>query len=290
MALTLLSMVKKIQEVEITKEQIENFREMVWDHYRVHGRSLPWRTPNDDGGFDPYKILVSEIMLQQTQVSRVITKYQIFLDAFPSVGLLAEAPLGDVLRLWNGLGYNRRAKYLHEAARTINTALHGNFPSTADTLSALPGVGKNTAGAIMAYAYDAPAVFIETNIRTVFIHHFYGNGDIVTDRELLSSVRAVLPPENIRQWYWALMDYGTFIKSEVGNASRQSTHHKNQSTFHGSRRQLRGRVIRLLSDAPHSLDSLQKIIADERLDAVLLDLSSEGLVSCGADGAYSLPT
>lgn len=255
--------------------QLEDFRRTVWDYYNAHSRhDLPWRQPP----FDPYQILVSEIMLQQTQVQRVIPKYAEFLAAFPTVEALAAAPLGDVLRVWSGLGYNRRAKYLWQTADTISRTFHGQFPSVISELVELPGVGMNTAGAVLAYAFNQPVVFIETNIRTVFLHHFFADASDVADREISELVMATLDNERPREWYWALMDYGSFLKQTVGNANHRSRHYSRQSVFAGSRRQLRGAVLRGLAAGPQSLDELQRQLNDERLADIIDDLLREKLI------------
>jgi A/G-specific adenine glycosylase len=259
------------------------FQETVWEYYRHHGRHMPWRQPEADGSFDPYKIMVSEIMLQQTQVARVIPKYQAFIAAFPDVQSLARAPLSRVVQLWSGLGYNRRAKYLHLAAQQI--AQESKFPQTLNTLSKLPGVGKHTAGAILVYAYNQPEPFLETNIRTVYIHHFFADHpDLVTDKQLLPLVAETIDRENPREWFWALMDYGAHLKATVGNVSRQSQHYTKQSKFAGSKRQIRGQVLRQLVDGPQTSAQLAIIITDDRLPAVLKDLMQEGLLRQLPDG------
>ena len=241
----------------------------------MHGRTLPWRQPEVDGSFDPYKILVSEIMLQQTQVNRVIPKYQAFLEAFPNVKALAAAPLSAVLALWNGLGYNRRAKYLHEAAKQLAPL---SEPWTVDELAACKGIGTNTAAAVVTYAYNQSIPFIETNIRTVFIHHFFKDAEVVSDKELTPLVAAALEREHSREWYWALMDYGSHLKVTVGNVSRMSKHYARQSKFHGSKRQLRGYILRVLIEKPHTRNELAQTNPDDRLEAVVADLLQEGLV------------
>lgn len=252
----------------------EQFQDIVWDYYRKHGRDLPWRRPEPDGSFDPYKIMVSEIMLQQTQVARVIPKYAEFLNKFPTIQSLAQAELGDVLRIWSGLGYNRRAKFLWQAAQTANDKL----PNAVEELTKLPGIGPNTAAAIVVYALNQPRVFIETNIRSVYLHHFFADQSEVHDKELLPIVEATIDQEHPREWFWALMDYGVFIKSSVGNTAQNSKHYTKQSTFKGSRRQIRGQVLRLLMSGPLSSDELKNEIADERLESVLNDLVDEQLV------------
>ena len=262
----------------------QQFVDDVWEYYLRSARDLPWRTSGANGLFDPYAILVSEVMLQQTQVARVIPKYQAFLEQFPTVQKLASAPLGDVLRAWQGLGYNRRAKFLWQAAQAVITEYNGTFPVEQKELTCLPGVGTNTAGAICAYAYDQPVVFIETNIRTVFIYHYFTDHDGVHDSELLPYIQQSLAEaieQGIapREWYWALMDYGTYLKATIGNISRSSKHYAKQSTFAGSKRQIRGQVLRLLTTARLSRNHLRSSITDERLDEVLSDLAKEGLIT-----------
>jgi A/G-specific adenine glycosylase len=252
------------------------FQELVWDYYRQHGRDLPWRTAEPDGSFDPYKILVSEIMLQQTQAGRVIPKYESFLKRFPTVGALAEAPLSAVLAQWNGLGYNRRAKYLHEAAKQLTAK---DVPWRMEDLVACKGIGPNTAAAVIVYSCNQPIAFIETNIRTVFIHHFFKDEYGVHDKDILPLVEQALDKEHPRDWYWALMDYGVYLKGTVGNASRASKHYAKQSKFEGSKRQVRGQVLRLLKNRNYLRVEMKEVVSDERLEAVLKDLTKEGLIT-----------
>ncbi len=255
------------------------FQGTVWEYYRSNARhDLLWRQPAADGRFDPYVIMVSELMLQQTQVSRVIPKYHDFLGCFPTLEALAVAPLGEVLRAWNGLGYNRRAKYLHQAAQKIVGEYNGQFPTEPKELIKLPCIGSGTAGAILAYAYNQPVIFIETNIRTVFIHHFFNDQANITDKQLEPFVKAMLDQETPREWYWALMDYGSYLKRSVGNRSRQSKSYAKQSRFEGSSRQIRGQIIHSLTIAPKRKADLQKEITDPRLDTVLADLLAEGMI------------
>lgn len=254
-----------------------DFLRVLRAYYDQYGRhDLPWRKPEPDGSFDPYKILLSEIMLQQTQVPRVITKYREFLTAFPTVVVLAEAELGQVLRAWSGLGYNRRAKYLHDTAKTVVSGK--SFPDTLTELVKLPGIGKNTAGAILVYAFNKPALFIETNVRTVYIHHFFGDKSGVADSEIIQLLERTMDKENPREFYWALMDYGTFLKGKVGNVNKLSKHYVKQSKFHGSRRQIRGQVLKVLGEKQCTFTELKTIIPDNRLEGVLRELAGEGLV------------
>lgn len=278
----------------MTDQAIEDFQQTVWRYYDEHGRhDLPWRLPDADGRFDPYKIMVSEVMLQQTQVNRVIPKYLQFLELFPQVDTLAQASLGEVLIAWQGLGYNRRAKFLWQAAQKVVSEYDGRFPRSQQELVGLPGIGMNTAGAIVAYAYDEPTSFIETNIRTVFIHHFFDDQTGIADKTIHDLVAASLPKADageaasFRNWYWALMDYGAHLKQTVGNKSRASKSYVRQSPFHGSRRQVRGAVIRELGKRPAAYDALLATVSDPRLEAVLQDLVREELIRNDA-GTYRL--
>ncbi|MBI4086715.1 A/G-specific adenine glycosylase [Candidatus Kaiserbacteria bacterium] len=226
---------------EMKKPESTAFRRIVWEYYRRHGRDLPWRRTKN-----PYRIFVSEMMLQQTQVDRVTPKYRAFLKEFPTPRALARATLADVLRAWQGLGYNRRGKFLHEAVKMIEDHFHGRFPKTAEEIEQLPGVGHYTARAIATFAYNLPEVFIETNIRTVFLHYFFKNKTNVPDSKIIPYIEATLDTKHPREWYWALMDYGAYLKKEHGNANLRSAHYTKQSKFEGSNRQIRGLIIKTL--------------------------------------------
>lgn len=251
------------------------FLGLVYEYYGAHGRKLPWRVPEPNGRFDPYKILVSEMMLQQTQVRRVEPKYQAFLANYPNVDKLARARLAEVLKLWSGLGYNRRAKYLWEAARQLTS---NNEPWTIDDLTACKGVGYNTAAAVLVYAHNHPYVFIETNIRTVLIHHFYANKVSVNDKELGKTLSRVIDRSNPREFYWAMMDYGAWLKRSAGNAASKSKHYRRQGVFKGSQRELRGRILRLLLQGPKITRELAESTQDERIVEVLNALELEGFI------------
>ena len=217
------------------------FTKEIYEYYRENKRDLPWRAASE-----PYHIVVSEIMLQQTQVDRVIPKYTEFLKRFPDWNSLASAPLRDVLYVWSGLGYNRRAQYLKESAVKIIKDHDGKLPETKELLITLPGVGRNTAGAIIAFAYDRPVIFIETNIRSVFIHFFFKGKDQVIDSDILSLVEESLDRDCPRKWYSALMDYGAMLKKTRLDPNHKSAHHTKQSCFSGSTRQARGAIVRVL--------------------------------------------
>jgi A/G-specific adenine glycosylase len=262
------------------KPDIRQFQGVAWQHYKTHGRDLPWRQTS----INAYQVLVSEVMLQQTQVSRVVPKYQEFLKRFPSINDLAVASLSEVLKAWSGMGYNRRAKYLWQAAQSLANKPE---PWSLDDLVAQLGIGPNTAAAVLVYAYNQPAVFIETNIRSVFIHHFFAGKQGVHDKELLPLIQASLDMSNPREWYWALMDYGSHLKATHGNAAARSYHYQRQSTFAGSRRQLRGQIIRLLTSRPYKPQQLLSAAEDARASDVIDMLAREGLI-VKSHGTYKL--
>lgn len=269
---------------EYTESTISDFRETVWRHYHHNKRAMPWR---DDT--QPYYVLVSELMLQQTQVDRVIPKFAAFIAAFPDVKSLANAELSEVLKLWNGLGYNRRAKFLWQAAQMIQQDFAGEVPQTSENLQKLPGVGPNTAGAVMVYAYNQPVVFIETNVRTVLFHHFFANSsEQVSDVELREVAAEVLDAEHPREWYWALMDYGTYLKKTVGGRLSQSKHYKKQPPLKGSLREMRGKILKVLSNgACTDAELKERVGADARYENALQALVREEMVQCRS-GVISL--
>ena len=221
---------------------VERFRSRVYAHFRRHRRALAWRATRD-----PFAILVSEVMLQQTQVARVTRYYPRFLARFPEPAALARAPLRAVLEQWSGLGYNRRALALQRAAAAVVRDHGGAVPADRAALLQLPGVGPATAGAVLAFAFERPVVFIETNIRRVYLDRFFPTATTVPDRALLPLVARTLDRHRPRRWYYALMDYGAALGGRGGNANRRSAHYTRQSAFAGSTRQLRGLVIRLLT-------------------------------------------
>lgn len=252
-------------------DETQKFRELVWQKSRELYRDMPWR---DDPSF--YHVLVSELMLQQTQVSRVRVKFDEFMHAFPTIATLAQASLADVLRVWQGLGYNRRAKFLHEASKYV--MLHGQ-PLTVDELIKLPGVGRNTAGALMNYVYEIATPFIETNIRTVYLNHFFTGEKSVSDRELYEIVEDTMDREHPREWFWALMDYGVWLKGQGAGALTLSSHYRKQSPLKGSVREVRGQIIARLTTHEYTVDELaHKVGADERFASALEGLLRDGLV------------
>lgn len=211
---------------------------------RLLYRDLPWRRTRD-----PYAVWVSEVMLQQTQVVRVDGRWQRWLARFPSVEALASAEPADVVAEWQGMGYNRRAVALHRAAQTVTRDLGGTLPQDVAQLTALPGIGPATAAGIRAFAWDLPAMYLETNVRAVFLHELFPDADRVPDSVLVPLVEACVPEHDVRGWYYALLDYGAHLKRSVPNPSRRSAGHVRQSRFEGSRRQKRAALVRLLLEA-----------------------------------------
>ena len=273
-----------IREQGATPETIRLFRDLILSHYRAHGRDLPWRRTTD-----PYRILVSEIMLQQTQVERVAVKYREFLEQFPDFESLARAPRSEVLLAWQGMGYNRRAIALQTTAGRVVGEYGGRLPADPDTLATFPGIGKATAAAIVAYAFNMPVVYIETNIRRIFIHFFFQDREDVRDDEILPLVEQSLPRENPREWYSALMDYGTVLKKRTANPNRRSASYTRQSRFEGSDRQIRGRVLALvLEEGTVTEEQVVLLVCEEpgRVRRILGDLAREGFVAEN-EGTYT---
>lgn len=249
---------------------------MVLSHWKRHGRhDLPWRRTED-----AYAVLVSEIMLQQTQVPRVIPKYQAFLRAFPTFRRLAVAPAREILNLWQGLGYNRRALTLQRCAQAVVSEHGGKLPRQYGSLVQLPGIGPYTAGAVMAFAFNLPWPVIETNIRRVYLHHFFPRRRNVPDAEIFPLIEHHLAGvTSVREWYAALMDYGTYLAGHIPNPNRRSQQYVRQSRFEGSLRQLRGCILRLLLKHERmTLTHLARTTGDARTAEAISALVDEGMV------------
>ena len=237
---------------------------------------MPWRDTRV-----PYRILVSEVMLQQTGIERVRTKYAGFVRAFPGFRALAAASVEEVLDAWRGLGYNRRALALRETARIIVETYHGRMPRTVESLVGLPGIGRATASAVLVYSFNAPLPFIETNIRRVYLHFFFPRGRRVDDTALMPLVEKTLDRNNPREWFYALMDYGAMLGKTTANANTRSARYRKQAAFAGSVRQLRGKILAaLLEGGPAAEARIARKIggADERLGRVLTQLVKEGFL------------
>jgi len=269
----------------ITLARVRAFQEKIYSHYNTRGRDLPWRKKPD-----PYRVLVSEIMLQQTQVERVIEKFQEFLEAFPDFNALADAPLPRLLRIWQGMGYNRRALALKALAQKVVAVHRGRLPHETEKLIALPGIGPYTAGAIAAFAFNRPVVFMDTNIRRVYIHEFFQDRDDIHDDEIIPFLERTMDTEHPRKWYNALMDYGTMLKKGQVNPNRRSAHYMRQSPFENSNRQVRGKILKVLvTESQLSAAQIVKrtCMDTERVKANLTKLTEEGFIK--KDGrTYSL--
>ncbi len=224
------------------EDLLREFKRTVKSFARKSRRDFPWRNTNR-----PYRILVSEIMLQQTQTDRVIGYYHAFLKKFPTIKALAEAPLAEVIAAWQGLGYNRRARFLWQLARVVTEEHRGKLPKDPELLLSLPGVGRYTAHAVCVFAYNQPLAMIETNIRTVFIVHFFrGKRGAIHDRDLMPLIERTIDRRNPREWFYALMDYGNYLKKQHKQINKRSVHYARQAAFEGSRRQLRGFILKHL--------------------------------------------
>lgn len=255
------------------------FRKVVWAHYHEHGRhSLLWRKTRD-----PYRILVSEVMLQQTQVDRVIPKYQSFLKKFPTFKALAEASLQSVLVEWKGLGYNRRALGLKRAAEAVVKEYAGKLPKDYASLLKLPSIGPYTAHALRTFVWNESEVLIETNIRSVYIHHFFPRTKKVDDVKLLPFIEKTLDTKKPREWYYALMDYGSHLKKTVGNASKKSASYTKQSKFKGSHRELRAQILHEIAGGKGKTSSRSMLIKKtgrkpSDIDEAVKELMKEGFI------------
>ncbi len=276
----------RFRDEGISLSLITDFQNQVMEFYRAKGRhDMVWRHTKD-----PYRIVVSEVMLQQTQVSRVAVIYPAFIDKYPDVFALAKAGPADLLAAWQGMGYNRRALNLQKLAKIIADEYGGKFPEEPELLVKLPGIGPATSCSIAAFAFNRPVVFIETNIRRVFIHYFFEENTIVDDSEILPLVSAMLP-NNPRVWYWALMDLGTALKASVKNPNQRSRHYAKPKAFEGSDRQIRGRVLREMLDLETAnAGTLAKEMGEDlsRVQDIMEKMADEGFFVREETGAYRL--
>ena len=275
--------------------QLAAFAQRVWQQGAQLYRDLPWRDTRD-----PYAILVSEVMLQQTQVSRVLGRWEQWLEAFPTPQALAAAPVAPVLQLWQGMGYNRRALNLKRSAEEVVARFGGQVPQGHEELLSLPGVGPATAAGVRAFAFCQPGVYLETNVRTVFLHELYQGRDKVPDTELEPLVAATCPEAGprVRSWYYSLLDYGAHLKRTRPNPSRRSAQHTRQSAFEGSHRQKRAYLLRRVLEAPASTGQLAADISQAERTAgrpelteghtvaIMEELACEGFVELAEDGLW----
>lgn len=266
--------------MKLTADQILEFQKKVYDYYNKNRRDFAWR--ND---ITEYKVFISEVMLQQTQTSRVIFKFEQWIQRFPTLESVAIATQHEILSTWQGLGYNRRGINLARAAQMILQEFHGKLPRDLENLQKLPGIGPNTAGSISAFAFNLPVVFIETNIRTVFLYEFFKDQESVSDKEILNLVKQTLDYKNSRDWYYALMDYGVYLKKELKVNNKKSKHYTKQSKFEGSKRQVRGSIIRILSKMKKLREEDLFMLVEQEIpennhsvEQVIEDLLSEKLI------------
>lgn len=268
--------------VNAPSHEVLYFRKLVWAYYKKQGRHrLPWRKTHD-----VYKILVSEVMLQQTQVERVIPFYKKFIKKFSTAKKLATAPLADILKVWQGLGYNRRAKLLHQAAKALaetrfNLKSKSSRLNLVSELETLPGVGPYTARAVAAFALNENVVFVETNIRTAIIQHFFAEKKEVNDSKIEEVLEQTLPKGRAREWYSALMDYGASLKRVGISHNVKSKKYVKQSKFTGSLREARGAILRELAlgvATPAHLIGLLGVERRAQMRKALRALFAEGLV------------
>lgn len=270
----------------VSPERLEEFSATVWERGRELYRDLPWRDTHD-----PYAILLSEVMLQQTQVSRVMGRWEQWLETFPTIADLASAPLPPVLELWQGMGYNRRALNLKRCAEEVVAMHDGVVPSDKKALLALPGIGPSTSAGVRIFAFRQPDMYLETNLRAVFIHELFPGRESVADKELVSLVEATCPQDaRVRAWYYALLDYGAYLKKTMPNPTRRSKHYTRQSKFEGSHRQKRAYLLRRVIDDALSTEDLARDLAQserasgrqepsvEEVRAILDELEREGFV------------
>ena len=274
------------ESTDLDVDTVSRFREVIYEYYGEHGRAFPWRSTDN-----PYEILVSEIMLQQTQTQRVLPKYLEFLTIWPDLTSLSQATLADVYGVWAGLGYNRRAKALVDIAKEVTAHHGGTIPEDETSLRMLPMVGQATAAAIRGFAFGIPTVYLETNVRRVFLFFFFVGRSKVHDREIVPLAEAVLDRDVPRQWNYALMDYGEYLKRILPNTNRKSAHYSRQSTFENSNRQIRGSILKhLLEFGPESKHAIQRVLRYEigRTENSLKQLEAEGMVVC-ENGKYKIP-
>ena len=270
----------------VSPERLEEFSATVWERGRELYRDLPWRDTHD-----PYAILLSEVMLQQTQVSRVMGRWEQWLETFPTIADLASAPLPPVLELWQGMGYNRRALNLKRCAEEVVAMHDGVVPSDKKALLVLPGIGPSTSAGVRIFAFRQPDMYLETNARAVFIHELFPGRESVADKELVSLVEATCPQDaRVRAWYYALLDYGAYLKKTMPNPTRRSKHYTRQSKFEGSHRQKRAYLLRRVIDDALSTEDLARDLAQserasgrqepsvEEVRAILDELEREGFV------------
>jgi A/G-specific adenine glycosylase len=258
------------------EKKVTEFQRMIFSWWESHRRDLPWRKTHD-----PYRILISEVMLQQTQVSRVLPKYEEFLTLFPDVQVLAGATVASVLRAWKGMGYNRRALYLHKTAQVVMSEHKGVFPMIESELLKLPGLGIYTVRALLVFAYKKDVAMVDTNVRQIITHYFF-SGEKQSATVVQKIADSLVPKGLSWEWHQALMDYGALAMSRIKPKSPQSR--KKAIPFRESNRFYRGRIMDLLRENTREENELVYEIAtrynksEDLVEVILEGLVSEGLV------------
>ena len=268
----------------LNKEVKKTFQSIIFSFFKQYGRNFPFREE-----INPYNVLVSELMLQQTQTSRVSDKFQEFTQEFSSFKSLSNAPLDKILKLWQGLGYNRRAVALKKIAEKVINDFDGILPADVEILKSFPQIGHNTASSIVAFAFNIPTFFIEVNIRRVFIYFFFPSRALVNDKDIMPLVRKTLDRSNVRKWYYALMDYGVMLKKTHPELTKRSAHYRKQSKFKGSNRELRGKILKLVIDSKLLTEAeIRENLTSEakRVKSVLNQLIEEGFIKHNKDGYF----
>jgi A/G-specific adenine glycosylase len=259
----------------LTSEVIKAFQDFIYSFYNSKKRSFPFRED-----ITPYKVVVSEIMLQQTQTNRVAEKFVEFINKFPDFKSLAQASVEELLSTWQGLGYNRRAIALKEIAERILSKFNGEVPKEINALTSLPQIGHNTASSILSFAYNIPTFFIETNVRRVYIYFFFPGKSQIDDKDIMEIVKISVDRENPRDWYYALMDFGTMLKKTHPDLNKRSVHYRKQSKFDGSIRQIRGKILKLLLKKSLSIKEIIDTInyEEKKIIEILNTLKKEGFI------------
>lgn len=255
---------------------IKTFQNIIYLYFKQYGRDFPFRKE-----INPYTVVVSEMMLQQTQTNRVAEKFQQFIQEFPNFKSLADAPLNNVLEVWQGLGYNRRAVALKTIAQKVVNEFDGILPADLEILKSLPQIGHNTASSIVAFAFNMPTFFIEVNIRRVYIYFFFPGKSSIQDKVIMPIVRKTLDRSNVRKWYYALMDYGVMLKKSHPELNKRSAHYRKQSKFKGSNREIRGKILKLLIASSYLTEAeifKELKINSKKLKEILRLLIKEGFI------------
>ncbi|MFX0022867.1 MAG: A/G-specific adenine glycosylase [Candidatus Hermodarchaeota archaeon] len=268
---------KRYKKSGLSSEVIKLFQKFIYEFYKNHKRKFPFRENNT-----PYNVLVSEIMLQQTQTGQVSEKFLKFTNHFPSFSSLSNASVEDILKEWKGLGYNRRAIALKKIADTVIKDFNGKLPESIDILKSFPQIGYNTASSIITFAFNKPTAFIETNIRRVYIYFFFPNRNRIDDKEILPIVKKTVDISNAREWYYALMDYGVMLKKTHPELNKKSTHYRKQAPFKGSKREIRGKILDILiKQGKTDLKNIQTQFGsmdNKRIMEILNQLKKEGFL------------